>query len=82
MLTTSRDQSIPFFSKGIEIGLVGEHCDRDWLLEHFHTLLVEQRRAVDSLSLNEGRRTCGSVALARSNDCGLFLQDSSRLIRA
>lgn len=79
VLTTSRDQFIPFFSKSIEIGLVGEHRDRGELLGHIHTLLIEQGVPFDRLSHNGGRRTSGSAPSVKSKDCGLFLQDSPSL---
>ena len=81
VLTTRRDQCIPFAANSIEIGLVGEHRCRDpiGLLGHFHTLLIEQSVPFGSLSHSGGRRTCGSAPSVKSKDCGLFLQDSSSL---
>ncbi len=76
VLTTGRDQVIPFFGKSIEIGLAGEHrcCNRGWFLDRFSGLVIERGRPIDSL--------LHYASLAKSNECGLFLQGSSRLFYA
>jgi hypothetical protein len=81
MLTTRRDQFIPFSTNGIEVSLVGENrcSDPVGLLGQFHALFIEQHLFFDSLFHSGRGRTLGCTPLVGSDDCNLFLQDPSRL---